>query len=103
MLVEECRRRETRDNHTGYLLEVMGCPQLSDVGAGTPDSASADGGCPDSSLRRCVCGSSGFRNVWLLVVLLLLVLLLVMVGRRGSTPQEAPRKVLLEPVHRPSR
>ena len=103
MLVEECRHRETRDNHTGYLLEVVGCPRLSDVGAGTAVAASADGGCPVSSLRRCVCRSSGFRYVWLLVVLLLLALLLVMVGRRCSTPQEAPRKVLLEPVHRPSR
>ena len=102
-LVEECQRRETRDNHTGYLLEVVGCPRLSDVGAGTAVAASADGGCPVSSLRRCVCRSSGFRYVWLLVVLLLLALLLVMVGRRCSTPQEAPRKVLLEPVHRPSR
>ena len=102
-LVEECRHRETRDNHTGYLLEVVGCPRLSDVGAVTAVAASADGGCPVSSLRRCVCRSSGFRYVWLLVVLLLLALLLVMVGRRCSTPQEAPRKVLLEPVHRPSR
>ena len=103
MLVEECRHRETRDNHTGYLLEVVGCPRLSDVGAGTAVDVSADGGCPVSSLRRCVCRSSGFRYMWLLVVLLLLVLLLVMVGRRGSTPAEAPRRVLLEPVHHPSR
>ena len=63
MLVEECRHRETRDNHTGYLLEVVGCPRLSDVGAGTAVAASADGGCPVSSLRRCVCRSSGFRYV----------------------------------------
>ena len=102
-LVEECQRRETRDNHTGYLLEMVGCPQLSDVETVPAVAASADGGCPVSSLRRCVCRSSGFRYVWLLVVLLLLALLLVMVGRRCSTPQEAPRKVLLEPVHRPSR
>ena len=103
MLVEECRHRETRDNHTGYLLEVVGCPLFSDTGTVTAVAASADGGCPVSSLRRCVCRSFSFRYVWLLVVLLFLALLLVMVGRRGSTPAEAPRRVVLEPVHRPSR
>ena len=45
-LVEECWHREPRDNHSGYLLEVVSCPQLSDVGAGTAVAASADGGCP---------------------------------------------------------
>ena len=49
MLVEECRHRETRDNHTGYLLEVVGCPQLSDVETVTSDSASTDGECVGSS------------------------------------------------------
>ena len=48
-LVEECRHRETRDNHTGYLLEVVGCPQLSDVETVTSDSASTDGECVGSS------------------------------------------------------
>ena len=105
MLVEECRHRETRDNHTGYLLEVVGCPQLSDVGAGTADSASTDGECVGSSPCRCFFHTSGRRYGWLLAAMLLLLfaLLLVMVGRRGSTLAEAPRRVLLEPVHRPSR
>lgn len=104
-LVEECRHRETRDNHTGYLLEVVGCPQLSDVETVTADSASTDGECVGSSPCRCFFHIYGRRYGWLLAAMLLLLfaLLLVMVGRRGSTPAEAPRRVLLEPVHRPSR
>ena len=104
-LVEECRHRETRDNHTGYLLEMVGCPQLSDVGAVTADSASTDGECVGSSPCRCFFHTSGRRYGWLLAAMLLLLfaLLLLIVGRRYSTPQEASRKVLLEPLHRPAR
>lgn len=100
-LVEECQRRETRDNHTGYLLEVVGGTRLTASGAvvatdeATPSAVAAP--------CRCACHGRRRRYVWFLVVLLLIVLLavlLVMVGRRHSTPAETPHEVNLVPVER---
>ncbi len=102
-LVEECQRRETRDNHTGYLLEVVGGTRLtaSDAVVATDEAT------PSAVAAPCRCACHGRRRLywWFLVVLLLIVLLavlLVMVGRRHDTPAETPRVVNLEPVQRAS-
>lgn len=100
-LVEECQRRETRDNHTGYLLEVVGGTRLTASDAvvitdeATPSAVAAP--CRWSCHSRCR------RYVWFLVALLLFVLLaflLFMVGRRHNTPVETPHEVNLVPVQR---
>lgn len=99
-LVEECQRRETRDNHTGYLLEVVGGTRLtaSDAVVITDDAT------PSAVAAPCRCSCHGRRlYVWFLVGLLLILLLavlLVMVGRRHNTPAETPREEYLKPVQR---
>ena len=99
-LVEECQRRETRDNHTGYLLEVVGGTRLtaSDAVVATDEAT------PSVVAAPCRCSCHGRRlYVWFLVGLLLILLLavlLVMVGRRHDTPAETPRVVNLVPVQR---
>lgn len=99
-LVEECQRRETRDNHTGYLLEVVGGTRLTASDA----VVITDEATPSAVAAPCRCSCHGRRlYVWFLVVLLLIVLLavlLVMVGRRHSTPAETPRVEYLKPVQR---
>ena len=99
-LVEECQRRETRDNHTGYLLEVVGGTRLTASDA----VVITDEATPSAVAAPCRCSCHGRRLYWwFLVVLLLIVLLavlLVMVGRRHDTPAETPRVVNLEPVQR---
>lgn len=99
-LVEECQRRETRDNHTGYLLEVVGGTRLtaSEAVVATDDAT------PSAVAVPCRCACHGRRRyVWILMAFLLIVLLaflLFMVGRRHNTPAETPHEVNLVPVER---
>lgn len=101
-LVEECQRRETRDNHTGYLLEVVGGTRLtaSDAVVITDDAT------PSAVAAPCRCSCHGRRLYWWFLVGLLLILLLtvlfVTVGRRHNTPAETPHEVNLVPVQRAS-
>ena len=99
-LVEECQRRETRDNHTGYLLEVVGGTRLTASDA----VVITDEATPSAFAAPCRCSFHGRRlYVWFLVGLLLILLLavlLVMVGRRHDTPAETPHEVNLVPVER---
>lgn len=99
-LVEECQRRETRDNHTGYLLEVVGGTRLtaSETVVATDDATPAAVAAP----CRCACHGRRLYVSFLvgLLLILLLAVLLVMVGRRYNTPAETPRVVNLEPVQR---
>lgn len=99
-LVEECQRRETRDNHTGYLLEVVGGTRLTASDA----VVITDEATPSAVAAPCRCSCHGRRlYVWFLVGLLLILLLavlLVMVGRRHDTPAETPRVEYLKPVQR---
>lgn len=101
-LVEECQRRETRDNHTGYLLEVVGGTRLTASDA----VVITDEATPSAFAAPCRCSFHGRRlYVWFLVGLLLILLLavlLVMVGRRHDTPAETPHEVNLVPVERTS-
>ena len=98
-LVEECQRRETRDNHTGYLLEVVGGTRLT-----ASDAVVATDATPSAVAAPCRCSCYGRRLYWWflvgLLLILLLTVLLVMVGRQHNTPAETPHEVNLEPVQR---
>lgn len=99
-LVDECQRRETRDNHTGYLLEVVGGTRLTASDA----VVITDEATPSAVAAPCRCSCRGRRlYVWFLVGLLLILLLtvlLVMVGLLHDTPAETPHEVNLVPVER---
>ena len=99
-LVEECQRRETRDNHTGYLLEVVGGTRLT----ASETVVATDEATPSAVAAPCRCSCYGRRLYWWFLVGLLLILLLpvllVMVGRQHNTPAETPHEVNLEPVQR---
>lgn len=99
-LVEECQRRETRDNHTGYLLEVVGGTRLT----ASETVVATDEATPSAVAAPCRCSCYGRRRyVWILMAFLLIVLLaflLFMVGRRHNTPAETPHEVNLVPVER---
>ena len=101
-LVEECQRRETRDNHTGYLLEVVGGTRLT-----ASDAVVATDATPSAVAAPCRCSCYGRRLYWWflvgLLLILLLTVLLVMVGRQHNTPAETPHEVNLEPVQRTPR
>ena len=99
-LVEECQRRETRDNHTGYLLEVVGGTRLTASDA----VVITDEATPSAVAAPCRCACHGRRLYWWflvgLLLILLLTVLLVMVGRWHDTPAEIPHEVNLVPVQR---
>ena len=99
-LVEECQRRETRDNHTGYLLEVVGGTRLTASDA----VVITDEATPSAVAAPCRCACHGRRLYWWflvgLLLILLLTVLLVMVGRQHNTPAETPHEVNLVPVER---